>query len=170
MYNILETEGGLERKEVVLGNKKGPRSFVFVSPGFQEKERLQVAAQQLQSYWILTNLLFQVLIHGSGVVRAGQWTRKLIINEDLDHGSVLPFLRFKLMSITIILDILHQTSSSREAKAKDWGVCVMNTNLNAIDGESIEGSESPEEHGETVWQTMISPAKASKVVIVLHIT
>ena len=45
VYNILETEGGLERKEVVLGNRKqGPRSFVFVSPGFQEKERLQVEA------------------------------------------------------------------------------------------------------------------------------
>ena len=39
VYRILETEGGLERKEVVLA---GPRSFVFVSPGFQEKERLQV--------------------------------------------------------------------------------------------------------------------------------
>ena len=54
---------------------------------------------------------------------------------------------------------------SREAKEKDWGVCVMNTNLNDIDGEPIEGSESPEEHGETVWQTMIAPAKASKVLV-----
>ena len=45
VYNILVTEGGLERKEVVFeaGNQNGPRSFVFVSPGFQEKERLQVA-------------------------------------------------------------------------------------------------------------------------------
>ena len=56
-------------------------------------------------------------------------------------------------------------SSTREAKEKDWGVCVMNTNLNDIDGEQIEGSESPEEHGETVWQTMIAPAKASKVLV-----
>lgn len=47
------------------------------------------------------NSFFQVLIHGSGVVRAGQWTRKLIMNEDLDHGSVLPFLRFNLKSITL---------------------------------------------------------------------
>jgi len=133
VYNILETEGGLERREVVLedgSRKESPRSFVFASPGFQEKERLQV------------------LIHGSGVVRAGQWTRKLIMNEDLDHGSVLPFLR--------------------EAKEKDWGVIVMNTNLNDIDGESIEGSEEPEVHGETVWKTMIAPAKASKVVVVAH--
>ena len=43
MYRILEAEGGLERREVVLAeSKNGPRSFVFVSPGFQEKERLQV--------------------------------------------------------------------------------------------------------------------------------
>jgi len=131
VYRILEAEGGLEKREVVsAGSRNGPRSFVFVSPGFQEKERLQV------------------LIHGSGAVRAGQWTRKLIMNEDLDHGSVLPFLR--------------------EAREKDWGVCVMNTNLNDIENEPIEGSESPEQHGETVWRTLISPSKASKVVVIAH--
>ena len=97
-------------------------------------------------------------------MRAGQWTRKLIMNEDLDHGSVLPFLRFKLISFTFLLNLLQKNHSHREAKEKDWGVCVLNTNLNDIDGESIEGSESPEEHGETVWQTMIAPAKASKVI------
>ena len=43
LYRILEAEGGLERREVVLAeSRNGPRSFVFVSPGFQEKERLQV--------------------------------------------------------------------------------------------------------------------------------
>ena len=54
MYNILETEGGLERREVVLeggSRKESPRSFVFASPGFQEKERLQV--EKLQSSLIL---------------------------------------------------------------------------------------------------------------------
>ena len=104
VYNILETEGGLERREVVLedGRKERLRSFVFASPGFQEKERLQV--EKLQSSPIIT-ALFQVLIHGSGVVRAGQWTRKLIMNEDLDHGSVLPFLRFNLVPISISISI-----------------------------------------------------------------
>ena len=43
VYRILEAEGGLEKREVVsAGSRNGPRSFVFVSPGFQEKERLQV--------------------------------------------------------------------------------------------------------------------------------
>ena len=34
-----------------------------------------------------------VLIQGSGVVRAGQWARRLIINDDMDSGSQLPFIK-----------------------------------------------------------------------------
>lgn len=33
-----------------------------------------------------------VLIHGNGVVRAGQWARRLIINEGLDSGTQIPFI------------------------------------------------------------------------------
>lgn len=33
-----------------------------------------------------------VLIQGSGVVRAGQWARRLIINEDLNSGTQIPFI------------------------------------------------------------------------------
>ncbi|XP_056273894.1 cotranscriptional regulator FAM172A homolog isoform X2 [Pseudoliparis swirei] len=33
-----------------------------------------------------------VLVQGSGVVRAGQWARRLIINQDLDSGTQLPFI------------------------------------------------------------------------------
>uniref|UniRef100_A0A3B3SNT4 ARB2 cotranscriptional regulator A n=1 Tax=Paramormyrops kingsleyae TaxID=1676925 RepID=A0A3B3SNT4_9TELE len=33
-----------------------------------------------------------VLIQGRGVVRAGQWARRLIINEDIDSGSQIPFI------------------------------------------------------------------------------
>ena len=67
-----------------------------------------------------------VLIHGSGVVRAGQWTRKLIINNGLKEGTQIPFIQ----------------------KSKDlgFGVIVMNTNHNKVDGKTIKGSGSPEEH------------------------
>lgn len=34
-----------------------------------------------------------VLIHGNGVVRAGQWARRLIINEDLDSGTQIPYIK-----------------------------------------------------------------------------
>lgn len=33
-----------------------------------------------------------VLIQGSGVVRAGQWARRLIINQDLNSGTQIPFI------------------------------------------------------------------------------
>lgn len=33
-----------------------------------------------------------VLIQGSGVERAGQWARRLIINQDLDSGTQIPFI------------------------------------------------------------------------------
>ena len=41
---------------------------MFVSPDYESKDSLLC------------------LIHGSGVVRAGQWARKLIINNSLDQG------------------------------------------------------------------------------------
>lgn len=34
-----------------------------------------------------------VLIHGSGVVRAGQWARRLIINEDINSGTQIPYIK-----------------------------------------------------------------------------
>lgn len=42
-----------------------------------------------------------VLIHGSGVVRAGQWARRLIINEDLDSGTQIPFIK-RAMDVSAI--------------------------------------------------------------------
>lgn len=33
-----------------------------------------------------------VLIQGNGVVRAGQWARRLIINQDLKSGTQIPFI------------------------------------------------------------------------------
>ena len=57
VYHLLETQGGLERLEV------GSESFIFCSPEIRTKERIVI------------------LIHGRGVVRAGQWARRLIINE-----------------------------------------------------------------------------------------
>lgn len=42
-----------------------------------------------------------VLIHGSGVVRAGQWARRLIINEDLDSGTQIPFIKRAVAVSTI---------------------------------------------------------------------
>ncbi|KAI1705205.1 Cotranscriptional regulator protein [Ditylenchus destructor] len=104
-----------------------------------------------------------VLIHGSGVVRAGQWTRKLIINEGLDVGSQLPYIR--------------------ECQKRGWGVIVMNTNDNicyhyptksqSSSQNSAKGHpETSEAHGLYVWQKLVQPKCFNdhelKVAIVAH--
>jgi len=129
VYSLLEKEGGLDR--ITVGTSK-PASFIFCSKDYMTSDKLLV------------------LIHGSGVVRAGQWARRLIINEDLDKGTMLPF-------------ITH-------AKKTGWGVVVMNTNLNVDEdtGKDIEGSEDPERHASTVWESFVSKSKAENIVIIAH--
>ncbi|CAF4421874.1 unnamed protein product, partial [Adineta steineri] len=51
-----------------------------------------------------------IIIHGTGVVRAGQWSRKLIINENLSVGSQIDYIL--------------------KARANGYAVIVTNTNLN----------------------------------------
>ena len=91
-----------------------------------------------------------VMIHGSGVVRAGQWARKLIINEDLIKGTMLPYIKF----------IMEQ----------GWGVVVLNTNHNedSETEETIPDNSTPEEHADTVWKEIIKPCKAEKIAIISH--
>lgn len=58
-----------------------------------------------------------VLIHGSGVVRAGQWARRLIINEDLDSGTQIPYIKraievrqlVELKYLFFLLVIIHNS-------------------------------------------------------------
>lgn len=85
---------------------------------------------------------FLFLIHGAGVVRAGQWSRSLIINQSIDHGTQLPYIK--------------------RAIALGYDVLVTNTNNNyRIEDNkriALEGNRSPEQHIITVWQQLISPA------------
>ena len=47
-----------------------------------------------------------VLIHGSGVVRAGQWARRLIINDCLDSGTQIPYIKRAMeVLITLLLSV-----------------------------------------------------------------
>ena len=66
----MEVETGLERVEVGGGDVK---SFVFISKDLEHKSNIVL------------------MIHGSGVVRAGQWARRLIINEVRNTEYLLSF-------------------------------------------------------------------------------
>eukprot|EP00092_Neocalanus_flemingeri_P087826 GFUD01110896.1.p1 GENE.GFUD01110896.1~~GFUD01110896.1.p1 ORF type:complete len:372 (-),score=143.23 GFUD01110896.1:60-1175(-) len=129
VYGLLEKQGKLNRVDI---GPADPKSFIFCSRDYQSSEKLLV------------------LIHGSGVVRAGQWARRLIINEDLNKGTMLPFIE--------------------HAREKGWGVVVMNTNMNTDTetGMDIPGSDTPEEHADTVWQSVVAKSEAKNIVIIAH--
>ncbi|XP_022109971.1 protein FAM172A-like [Acanthaster planci] len=135
VYGLLESEANLKR--VYLGDAESePRGFVFMS------ENARTTTDKLL-----------ILIHGSGVVRAGQWARRLIINDCLDSGTQLPYIR--------------------RAMQKGYEVLLMNTNENFAtlsDGRrvSIKGSSSPREHGLNVWDSFVADTPAKHVAIVAH--
>ncbi|KAL1274735.1 hypothetical protein QQF64_027549 [Cirrhinus molitorella] len=76
VYQLLENDCNLKKEILpVDATEDEPKSFIYVSED------------------ALTNPeKIMVLIQGSGVVRAGQWARRLIINEDLDSGTQIPFI------------------------------------------------------------------------------
>ncbi|XP_031753811.1 cotranscriptional regulator FAM172A homolog isoform X4 [Xenopus tropicalis] len=77
VYELLEKDCELEKVYLpVDATDSEPRSFIFMS-----KDAMTNPDKML------------VLIHGSGVVRAGQWARRLIINEDLNSGSQIPYIK-----------------------------------------------------------------------------
>lgn len=129
VYNLLEKDLGLHKLLVPKNYANG--TFIFASKDYEKKDVLLV------------------LIHGCGVVRAGQWARSLIINENIEMGSQISYIK--------------------KALEKDYGVLVLNTNDNSTkDGNTIPHSSTPEEHALYVWKTYISKANATSVVIVAH--
>ncbi|XP_008485635.1 cotranscriptional regulator FAM172A-like, partial [Diaphorina citri] len=115
VYDLL-TEEGLDKVRVppVQPNSDPTlSSFIFTSPDYEKSEKLMV------------------LIHGSGVVRAGQWARSIIINKDLKSGTQLSYIR--------------------KAKDEGYGVIVMNTNDNTRDGVRIPVSKLFGRYGKFVF-------------------
>lgn len=140
VYELLETTGKLKRHTLSTSDNCPARSndletFVFVSDDvFTNKDKLIV------------------LLHGSGVVRAGQWARRLIINDNLSTGTQLPFIE--------------------KAISEGYAVVVTNTNDNyrMIHNKKklIRGSENPVNHLLTVWEQIISKSPAKDVALIAH--
>ncbi|XP_032131066.1 cotranscriptional regulator FAM172A isoform X4 [Cebus imitator] len=120
VYELLEKDCNLKKISIpVDATETEPKSFIYMS------EDALTNPQKLM-----------VLIHGSGVVRAGQWARRLIINEDLDSGTQIPFIK--------------------RAVDEGYGVIVLNPNENYIEVEkpkihvqsSSDSSDEPAEKRE----------------------
>ncbi|XP_072038434.1 uncharacterized protein [Amphiura filiformis] len=139
IFQLMETECGLQKAYVpVDATEKQPRTFIFVSDHV-----LPVINGEEPP----TDKKLLVLIHGNGVVRAGQWARRLIINNDLNMGTMIPYIK--------------------EAIKNNYEVMLLNTNYNSDKGRPIPGSSNPESHGRYVWKHFISEWPG-KVAIVAH--
>uniref|UniRef100_A0A131YVS0 Arb2 domain-containing protein n=1 Tax=Rhipicephalus appendiculatus TaxID=34631 RepID=A0A131YVS0_RHIAP len=137
VYQLLEQETHLTRVPVpVNAQEDEPSSFIFVSEdAFTNKDRLLI------------------LIHGSGVVRAGQWSRRLIVNDSLKKGTQLPYIR--------------------RAQGLGYAVIVLNTNdtHRVINGVRVpvRDCETAEKHGRYVWEHIVEKrAPARHVAVVAH--
>ncbi|XP_061584951.1 cotranscriptional regulator FAM172A homolog [Cololabis saira] len=99
VYELLEKKCNMNKAIIpVDATEDEPTSFIYLSP-----DALSNPSKLL------------VLIQGSGVVRAGQWARRLIINQDLDSGTQIPFIN--------------------KAIEEGFGVMVLNPNENFLELE-----------------------------------
>ncbi|XP_046863262.1 uncharacterized protein LOC124457003 [Xenia sp. Carnegie-2017] len=145
VYELLQMEMGLVLLKIEIdkpfffgkSKKEDTKRFIFVSKDYEKKEKLLI------------------LVHGSGVVRAGQWARRLIINDCIDHGTMIPYIK--------------------QAIEEDYGVVITNHNQNEVLVD-VEGKKvykeiqrvSPEKHFTYVWKNIIQKTQASKIFFVAH--
>lgn len=135
IYERLEKNVGLKR--LYIPDDVPPEEATFV---FCTQEKLDKPKKLL------------VLIHGSGVVRAGQWARSLIINHSLEAGTQIPYVE--------------------KGRQLGYESLLTNTNDNyrKIGGatKGIKGSRNPTEHAVSVFEKYIIASEPEAVAIVAH--
>ncbi|KAI8908744.1 Arb2 domain-containing protein [Powellomyces hirtus] len=81
-------------------------------------------------------------------VSLGQWARSIIINDNINNGSVYSYLR--------------------HAKQMGYECLVFNSNENASEKRRIRGSANPQQHVEYVWKHLVRKAVSKRIGIVAH--
>ncbi|KAH8311333.1 hypothetical protein KR044_005728, partial [Drosophila immigrans] len=134
IYELLE-KNGLQKTYLPFGMPIERSTFIFTQPLPLSKSKKLI-----------------ILINGSGYVLAGQWARKLIINNSLDHGTQLPYIQ--------------------RAQKLGYDILVTNTNDN---GREIKGKYKPIKglhdafsHASYVWENVVMPSNPESVAIVAH--
>ncbi|KAI9199346.1 Arb2 domain-containing protein [Polychytrium aggregatum] len=133
---LVETLGLLRKIVPVDATPNEPTSKIFMSPN-----ALTAAGKLL------------VLIPGINI-RVGQWARKIVMNDNINKGSVFDYVR--------------------QGQSEGYEIMVLNNNENigrALPGTKrrpIRGSESPERHVEYVFDSLIKGARAAQIFVVAH--
>mmetsp|Transcript_42454 Transcript_42454/g.79727 ORF Transcript_42454/g.79727 Transcript_42454/m.79727 type:complete len:407 (-) Transcript_42454:238-1458(-) len=128
---LLEEEAGLSPLWLPLGVTPGEGCPIFASRGYEQAEKLLL------------------IIQGSGRVLAGVWGCSLCINENLDHGTMMPYLQ--------------------KASEAGYGVIVFNPNQNCVEGKKVPGSETFERHVAYVMDKVVmAHCAAAEIDILAH--
>jgi len=127
---LLEEEAQLQPVWLPRGSSPGEGCPIFVSEGYESAEKLFL------------------IIQGSGRVRAGIWGCSLCINDSLERGTMLPYLR--------------------TARALGYGVVVFNPNENTLEGKPIPGSENSGNHVAYVMEKIVPECSAKRIDILAH--
>jgi pimeloyl-ACP methyl ester carboxylesterase len=93
-----------------------------------------------------------VLIHGNGAPRVGEWARKVIINDCLDAGSQIPWVKQGIQEGYAVL-LLNPNANTDEIGGKHVKVRGNDTNIN---------------HVTYVWDNIIKKSPAKQVAFVAH--
>jgi len=139
-------------KEVFLPlDVDGPKTNIFLSENFQSCE----------------NIL--VLVQGSGAVRAGQWARALCINDNLNIGTVFPYVE-KAINLNYGVIILNPNDNSRIERnvLRSSFLTQSKTQPHYLSEEQIPILSSPYKHVKYVWETFVETSDASSIAIVAH--
>ncbi|XP_053242201.1 putative protein FAM172B [Podarcis raffonei] len=113
-----------------------------------------------------------ILLQDKGPFHAGQWGRKVIVHEGLQHGSQIPFI-IKALQCSWGVIVLNPNDNFIELKTeqeclslseKKDSTCPLQLPLTVPKRES----SSPEEHTSYVWDHFISKSKAEKVAFIAH--
>ncbi|KAJ3051011.1 hypothetical protein HK097_008012, partial [Rhizophlyctis rosea] len=90
-----------------------------------------------------------MLVPGS-LIEVGQWARKIVINDNINTGSIYNYVR--------------------AARKAGYEIVALNSNYNydVKTKKKIRGSEDPYSHVQYVWQKIVAPAKSQEILIVAH--
>ncbi|KAK2163449.1 hypothetical protein LSH36_79g05010 [Paralvinella palmiformis] len=137
VYSLLEKA---EMEKVIIPEGANPedklKSYIYMSKDALNKEAVLV------------------LVQGDTTIRAGQWSRRLIITEGLRQGTQLEYIDF--------------------GKKNNFGVIVLNPNLNYIltrkvkDTKCIMGSETNLDHILYVWDTFLQKSSIKHIGFIAH--
>ncbi|XP_040277890.1 putative protein FAM172B [Bufo bufo] len=165
VYELLEKECNLEQITIPIdASDEEPKSFFFMSKQPLSKQ---------------TNLV--ILLQDSGVIRAGQWSQKVIVHHSLDRGTQIPYITSVLRDNSSVI-VLNPNDNCVEMKEEPQALLKKEDEASSLETRHASGlfrtdeelilpkrcSSSPEEHTSYVWEHFISKSAARNVSFIAH--